>query len=85
MTRMRKNPCGSGTYGGQGASLYGTLSDVLPFSGLWYLEIAAAIDYAKHRSRAHGVVTHVCDAAGKLIEPDQHKGDFKSGERFAAS
>jgi hypothetical protein len=29
------------------------ISDVLPFGGLWYLEVRDAIEYAKHYSRAH--------------------------------
>ena len=41
---------------------------MLPFGGLWYTTIPDAIDYAKHRSRAHDAVISVYDAAGKLIE-----------------
>ena len=53
------------------------ISDVLPFGGLWYTTIPDAIDYAKHRSRAHDAVISVYDAAGKLIEVNRHKGDFR--------
>jgi hypothetical protein len=40
------------------------ISDVLPFSGLWYLEAGAAIGYAKFRSRSHRAVIRVYDEAG---------------------
>ena len=35
------------------------ISDVLPFGGLWYTTIPDAIDYAKHRRRAHDAVISV--------------------------
>jgi len=53
------------------------ISDALLFGGLWYTTIPDAIDYAKHRSRAHDAVITVYDAAGKLMEVHRHKGDFK--------
>jgi len=53
------------------------ISDALPFGGLWYLQVADAISYAKHRSRAHDAVISVYDAPGKMIEVHRHKGDFK--------
>jgi hypothetical protein len=53
------------------------ISDPLAFGRLWYLKAADAIDYARHRSRAHDAVIHVYDAAGKLIDVHRHKGDFK--------
>jgi len=37
-----------------------------------------AIGYAMHSSRSHDAVIRVYDAAGKVIEPDKHKGDFKT-------
>jgi hypothetical protein len=37
------------------------MSDALPFGRLWYLEVRHAIEYAKHRSRAHDAVIHVYD------------------------
>ena len=36
-----------------------------------------AIDYAKHRSRAHDAVIRVYDAAGNVIKTHEHAGDFK--------
>jgi hypothetical protein len=36
-----------------------------------------AIHYAKHRSRSHDAVIRVYDAAGKVIETHERKGDFK--------
>lgn len=53
------------------------ISDALPFGGLWYLNAADAIAYARHSSRAHDAVISVYDAAGNLIAVHQHKGDFK--------
>jgi hypothetical protein len=56
------------------------ISDALPFGWLWYAEpnaVANAIGYAKHRSRSHGAVIRVYDAAGNVIETHRHKGDFK--------
>jgi len=50
------------------------ISDALPF-GVLYLEISDAIDYAKHRSRAHDAVIQVYDAAGKLIETHEQVGE----------
>jgi hypothetical protein len=53
------------------------ISDALPFGGLWYLNAADGIAYARHNSRAHDAVISIYDAAGKLIDVHQHKGDFK--------
>ena len=53
------------------------ISDALPFGRLWHLEVRQAIDFAKHRSRAHDAVINVYDADGKLIQVHRHKGDFK--------
>jgi hypothetical protein len=36
-----------------------------------------AVDYAKFYSRSHHAVIGVYDAAGNLIETQEHKGDFK--------
>jgi hypothetical protein len=33
--------------------------------------------YAMHRSRSHDAVIRVYDAAGNVIETDEHKGEFK--------
>jgi YD repeat-containing protein len=35
------------------------------------------VDYAKFRSRSHAAVIRVYDAAGKVIETHDHKGDSK--------
>jgi hypothetical protein len=51
-----------------------------PFGDLWYggpNAASNAIGYAKHRSRSHDAVIRVYDAAGKRIEVQRHKGDFK--------
>jgi len=56
------------------------ISDALPFGRLWYGEpnaVSNAIGYAKFRSRSHDAVIRVYDAAGKLLETHEHKGDFK--------
>jgi hypothetical protein len=55
---------------------------VLPFGGLWYGEpnaVANAINYAKFFSRSHDALIRVYDAAGTLIETEQHAGEFKGG------
>jgi len=47
---------------------------------LWYGEpntVSNAIGYAQHRSRSHDAVIRVYDAAGNVIERQEHKGDFK--------
>jgi hypothetical protein len=46
------------------------ISDALPFGRLWYggaEAISNAIGYAKHRSRSHDAVIHVCDAASDAL------------------
>ncbi len=53
------------------------ISKALPFGGLWYTQVADAIDYAQHRSRAHDAVIRVYDVAGNVIEMHEHKGAFK--------
>ena len=56
------------------------ISGVLPFGRLWYAEpnaVSNAIGYAKFYSRSHAAVIRVYDAAGKVIEMHQHKGDFR--------
>jgi len=52
-------------------------SDALPFGRLWYEKPDDAIGYAIHSSRSHDAVIRVHDAAGKVIETHEHKGDFK--------
>jgi hypothetical protein len=39
--------------------------------------ISNAIDYVKFRSRSHDTVIRVYDAAGNVIETQEHKGDFR--------
>ncbi len=56
------------------------ISDALPFGRLWYAEpnaISNAIGYATHRSRSHKAVIRVYDAAGNVIDTQEHTGDFK--------
>jgi hypothetical protein len=55
------------------------ISDALPFGGLWYAgpnAVTNAIGYAIHYSRSHDAVIGVYEAAGKVIETHEHKGDF---------
>jgi hypothetical protein len=52
------------------------ISNALPFGRLWYGE-PNAVDYAKFRSRSHRAVIRVYDAAGDVIETQEHAGDFK--------
>ena len=52
------------------------ISDVLPFSRLWYTE-PNAISHAMHRSRSHDAVIRVFDEAGNVIDTHEHTGDFK--------
>ena len=52
------------------------LSDALPFGRLWSGE-PDAIGYATFYSHSHDAVIRVYDAAGKVIEKHEHKGDFK--------
>ena len=56
------------------------ISDLLPFGRLWYGEPNAAsnaIGYAKFYSRSHDAVICVYDAAGNVIETQEHASDFK--------
>jgi hypothetical protein len=56
------------------------ISDALPYSPLWYRgpnAIRDAIGYAKFYSGSHDAVIRVFDAAGNVIETDEHAGDFK--------
>ncbi len=65
------------------------ISDVLPFSPLWYAgpnAISNAIKYAKLSSRSHDAVIRVFDEAGKVIETHEQAGDlFKSRTSASAS
>jgi len=53
------------------------ISDVLPFGRLWYDRPDNASGYAMHSSRSHETVIRIYDAAGNVIETQEHKGDFK--------
>ena len=53
------------------------ISDVLPFSRLWYDTPDNAISYTMHSSRSHDAVVRVYDEAGNGIETHKPKGDFK--------
>jgi hypothetical protein len=56
------------------------ISDALPFGRLWYAEPSAvsnAVGYAKFFSRSHDALIRVYDAAGKVIDTHEHKGDFR--------
>jgi len=53
------------------------ISDALPFGRLWYDTPNHAIGYAMHNSRSQDAVIRVYDAAGNVIETQQHAGDFK--------
>ncbi len=53
---------------------------MLPFGRLCYGEpsaVASAIGYAKFYSGSHDAVIRVYDAAGNVIDPHEHTGDFK--------
>jgi hypothetical protein len=56
---------------------FGLISDVLPFGGLWYLEVRDAVEFAQFFSRSHDGVIRVYDDAGNVIETHEHTGDFK--------
>jgi hypothetical protein len=56
---------------------FGLISDVLPFGGLWYLEVRDAVEFAQFFSRSHDGVISVYDDAGNVIETHEHTGDFK--------
>jgi hypothetical protein len=56
------------------------ISDVLPYSPLWYAgptAISNAISFAKFNSGSHDAVIRVYDEAGNVIETHEHGGDFK--------
>jgi len=56
------------------------ISDVLPFSRLWYGEpdaMSNAIGYAMHGSRSNDTVIRVYDAAGNVLETHALKGQVR--------
>jgi hypothetical protein len=61
------------------------ISDQLPFGGLWYLDPAAAVGYAKFYSRSHPAIIRVFDKSGIVIETHEHQGDFKEWQRLRAN
>ena len=65
------------------------ISDVLPFSPLWYAgpnAISNAIKYAKFSSPSHHAVIRVFDGAGNVIETHEQAGDlFKPPTSASAS
>jgi hypothetical protein len=52
------------------------ISDVLPFGGLWYLDAAAAVSYAKYHSRSHRAPACSMNPA-PVIETHKSAGDFR--------
>ena len=56
------------------------ISDVLPFSRLWYGDgnaVANAVGYAMHYRRPQRAVIRVYDDVGNVIETHTHRGNFK--------
>jgi hypothetical protein len=56
------------------------ISDVLPFSPLWYAgpnAISNAIGFAKFFSRSHNAVIRVFDEEGNVIATHEHTGTLK--------
>jgi hypothetical protein len=56
------------------------ISDVLPFSPLWYAgptAISNAISFAKFNSGSHDAVIRVYDEAGSVIQAHEQAGEFK--------
>src|SRR5204863_8282338 len=61
------------------------ISDVLPFSPLWYAgpnAISNAIRYAKSSSRSHDAVIRVFDGAGNVTETHEPAGDLLKPRTF---
>jgi hypothetical protein len=56
------------------------ISDVLPYSPLWYAgptAISNAISFAKFNSGSHDAVIRVYDETGNVIDTHKQAGDFK--------
>ena len=53
------------------------ISEVLPFGGLWYQDVGAAVSYAKFYSRSQGSIIRVFNEAGGVVEEHEEKGVFK--------
>src|SRR6266446_7709028 len=58
------------------------ISDVLPFSKLWYIEVSDAIGYVEHGSRSHNAVIRVYDEAGNALETHDHTGAISKRGAF---
>jgi hypothetical protein len=43
--------------------------------------LATRFGFAEHHSRSHNAVMRVYDDAGDVIATQEHKGEFKTGER----
>ena len=58
------------------------ISDALPYSPLWYRgpnAIRDAVGYARFYSGSHDAVIRVYDAAGNVIETQEHAGRVQRG------
>ena len=56
------------------------ISDVLPYSPLWYAgptAISNAISFVKFNSGSHDAVIRVYDEAGNVIQAHEQAGEFK--------
>ena len=56
------------------------ISDVLPYSPLWYAgpnAISNAISFAKFNGGSHDAVIRVYDEAGNVIETHEQAGEFR--------
>src|SRR5215467_2561868 len=58
------------------------LCNHLQSAAAYLLPMLRIIDTAQHCSRSHDAVIRVYDDTGNVIETHEHKGDFKSGERY---
>ena len=54
------------------------VSDALPFGRLWYEDVSAAVDYAKHSSRSHDAVIRVYDEAAMCLKRTSTRAISKS-------
>jgi hypothetical protein len=53
------------------------ISEALPFGRLWYLDVDAAIGFAKFYSRSHPAELRVLNASGAVIDVQTWTGDFR--------
>jgi hypothetical protein len=64
------------------------ISDVLPYSPLWYAgptAISNAISFAKFNSGSHDAVIRVFDGGGNVIETHEQAGDLFKARTFAST